>query len=104
MTETATTLILAGITGLFSGAAGSLIAPWIHWGIEKKRIKHSRRAELIKRWRVTIASQSFDRISFIESPVYGTLKEFLPESVRTSIQRPPNDHVVCAEVQEMIDG
>ena len=43
--------IIAGVVGLVTGAIGSLIAPWIQWGIEKKRQKQNRRIELISEWR-----------------------------------------------------
>lgn len=31
------TAIISGVIGLITGAVGSLIAPWVHWGIEKKK-------------------------------------------------------------------
>jgi len=33
----------------------SLIAPWVQWGIEKKRIKQKRRIELLREWRRIIS-------------------------------------------------
>lgn len=46
MTQFATVLL-----GFIAGIAGSLIAPWVNWGVEKKREKLSHRRELIKEWR-----------------------------------------------------
>ena len=40
-------LISAG-AGLISGTVASLFAPWIHWGIEKRRNKLDERKNLIK--------------------------------------------------------
>lgn len=39
------------LTGAVTGVAGSLIAPWANWGVEKKRLKQHRREEHIKEWR-----------------------------------------------------
>jgi hypothetical protein len=43
--------IIAGIVGLVAGAVGSLIAPWVQWGVEKRRKRCERRTALIQRWR-----------------------------------------------------
>lgn len=42
-----TEFIISGVIGLFTGAADSLVAPWIHWGIKKRELRHKERIDLI---------------------------------------------------------
>jgi hypothetical protein len=37
MTDMITSAIVGGIAGIITGSLSSLFAPWIHWGIEKRR-------------------------------------------------------------------
>ena len=37
------------------GALASLIAPWVHWGIEKRRKRSEHRISLVKSWEAMIA-------------------------------------------------
>ncbi|MFC1808154.1 hypothetical protein ACFL0T_07330 [Candidatus Omnitrophota bacterium] len=83
--------IIAGIIGLISGAIASLFAPWIHWGIEKRRIKYKHRLELLKQWRSIVALPSFDRSNMLESSYYGSLRELLKEDIRKEIERSANN-------------
>lgn len=80
-------LIISGVVGLLSGAVGSLVAPWIHWGIEKRRDKRAHRRELINSWRVVLQSKAFDRRAILECPTYGILREELTEDARKQIER-----------------
>lgn len=84
--------LIAGIIGLIMGAIGSLGAPWINWGIEKRRKRNERRIELIGIWRKLISIYSFDRRQLLNDPAYGPLRELLREEVRTEIER-PNTHI-----------
>jgi hypothetical protein len=47
MSDTILTAVIGGIAGLITGTIGSLIAPWVHWGIEKRRSQAERRRALI---------------------------------------------------------
>ncbi|RZB31928.1 MAG: hypothetical protein SRB1_01547 [Desulfobacteraceae bacterium Eth-SRB1] len=73
--------LLTILLGLFSGAAGSLIAPWIHWGIEKKRDKIKARRDLISNARQFIGSKSFSGFCFSEETYFIQLKPFFDEKV-----------------------
>lgn len=44
-------ILLTIIVALISGAIASLIAPWVNWGIEKRRQKLEHRRALVKEWR-----------------------------------------------------
>ena len=41
----------AAAIGLLTGALGSLVAPWVNWGVEKRRLKRDDRKAAISRWR-----------------------------------------------------
>lgn len=43
--------IVGGIAGFATGAVSSLVAPWSNWGVEKRRIRHLARIEMVKDWR-----------------------------------------------------
>ena len=46
--------LIGGTAGLATGVAGSLIAPWSNWGVEKRRIRLQRRQALVDDWRLGI--------------------------------------------------
>lgn len=78
--------IIAGVIGLVTGAIGSLVAPWVQWGIEKRRKRYERRVELVKRWRELVLSESFERKMFVRHPCYGSLRPLLQEEVRKNLE------------------
>lgn len=49
------TTVVSGAAGLVCGGLASLIAPWVHWGIEKRRRKLERLMSLVKSWEAMIA-------------------------------------------------
>lgn len=51
MDSTVKVAVIGALAGLISGALASLIAPWINWGIEKRRLRLQDRKELVDRWR-----------------------------------------------------
>lgn len=50
--------LIGAIAGLISGALASLIAPWIQWGIEKRKSQHNDRRNLIKKVRELVIDVS----------------------------------------------
>jgi hypothetical protein len=50
--------LISGVFGLLAGVVGSLIAPWINWGIEKQRLKLQHRRDLVAQWRKLLHSVS----------------------------------------------
>ncbi|MGQ4005800.1 hypothetical protein QIW49_04865 [Francisellaceae bacterium CB300] len=83
-------VIISAVIGLISGAIGSLVAPWINWGIEKKRKRYERRVELIQIWRNTVSFDTFNRSDILEHSTYGILKKLMKEDSVKVIERPPN--------------
>jgi len=47
--------VVGGLAGLASGALASVVAPWVNWGIEKRRFRLQRRRELVGEWRAGLA-------------------------------------------------
>jgi hypothetical protein len=86
--------IIAGTIGLITGAIGSLVAPWINWGIEKRRKRNERRIELIGTWRKIISNNKFDRRQLLNDPTYGALCGLLQQEVRKEIERPNNIEII----------
>lgn len=46
--------LIAAIIGFVSGVLGTFIAPWVGWGIEKRRMKQQNRKEAVATWRQVI--------------------------------------------------
>ena len=84
-------IIISGVSGLIAGVIGSLFAPWIHWGIEKKKIRHEKRIQLIKEVRDFIQKPEYDRIVFRETGIYSQIKQHLDEIIIEGIELPSNE-------------
>ncbi len=57
--------ITVAVIALISGAIGSLIAPWVKWGIVKKNIKHQDRINTIAEIRNLVINEhkKFDKLT-----------------------------------------
>jgi hypothetical protein len=77
--------IIAGVVGLLTGVVGSLVAPWVQWGIEKRRFRLNRRLEYIKQWR-RFVSDDFDQSSFEETRTFKTLRPYLSQDLVAKIE------------------
>lgn len=69
--------LIGGGAGLVTGAIASLIAPWVHWGIEKRRTRRESRRALIADARGYVASHLFGGTTFSAKPIYSQLKPHL---------------------------
>ena len=85
-TMTAIAAIIAAAIGLVSGALGSLIAPWIHWGIEKRRQILCRRQRIIDDCRAALDNPAFSVFAFRETPAYAAIREHLNEEARSQTE------------------
>lgn len=94
MSQEVVTALIAAIVGLLTGAIGSLIAPWVNWGIEKRRKKHENRAALVETWQAIIANPKFERDRIMNHPSYGALKPLLSAGAVKQLHRPANAHIV----------
>jgi len=79
--------IISGVFGLIAGAVGSLIAPWVHWGIEKRRNKLDRRRALIDNTRIFLSGDAPTREDYRQSPAYAAIRPYLSQRIRDNIQQ-----------------
>src|SRR5215212_3297925 len=49
---------LPALLGLVAGVVGSLVAPWVHWTIERRRVRLHRRQQLIEDLRYALSTYS----------------------------------------------
>ena len=86
---------LSAFFGLLAGIAGSIFAPWVNWGIEKRRQKLAYRRELIASWRkmirdVTLAKDESGRslAELLERhEAFYSIKPHLSQNVISEIYR-----------------
>lgn len=67
---------IPALIGLIAGIVGSLIAPWVHWGVEKRRARQAKRSELIHSCRMLL-STGIDKKTFRETELYSRLRPHL---------------------------
>ena len=81
-------IISAAITGGIFGTLGSLIAPWINWGVEKKRMKVNRRIAMIDQLRKSLDSmEEYDNRTFTQSAIYSNIRPYLDRKLMEYIER-----------------
>lgn len=80
-----TRFFLPSVAGLFAGTIGSLVAPWVRWGIEKKKIRLIARREFISSVRKELRDMP-DKKSFRENSVYSQIRPYLSDKTRTEIE------------------
>lgn len=78
-------IAIPALTGLLAGAIGSLIAPWINWGIEKRKLRLTARRELITTARHSLEA-GLKKNDFRESTIYSQLRPFLSEHTQKKIE------------------
>ncbi len=82
-----TSAIFGLIAGAISGTVASLTAPWIHWKIEKKKIKLENRRKKLEQWRNYI-NRSFDPQFFRETVEFSEMKNFLSKKIVKELDPP----------------
>ncbi|NQU32023.1 MAG: hypothetical protein HQ521_02215 [Bacteroidetes bacterium] len=82
--------IIGAVGGLISGAVLSLIAPWVKWGIEKKKLRYEKRVKLINEIKSYIEADEFDRRDFVTTSNYSIIRCHLKEEVVKELEKPYN--------------
>jgi hypothetical protein len=72
--------LIPGVIGLIAGIVGSLIAPWVHWGVEKRRTRQAKRREMISSCRMLL-STDIDKKTFRETEAYSKIRPHLQKHV-----------------------
>lgn len=78
--EIIVTKIIPALLGLVAGVIGSLVAPWVNWGIEKRREKRKRRQNSVDSWRKYVET-NFDWNTFRNTAVFSQMKPYLSEKI-----------------------
>lgn len=87
--------IISAFIGLTAGIIGSLFAPWIHWGIEKNKLRHQERIRLINKVRDYVQKDNYSVSNFRERGIYSQIKPFLDTKIINKIESySPNSIVV----------
>jgi hypothetical protein len=92
MSEQLDSAIIAALVGLVTGAAGSLVAPWVGWGIEKRRKLVERRINLFEYWKSVLSRSDFDCGMLLSDPNWGALRPLLTADALKQIERPCKSH------------
>jgi hypothetical protein len=71
-------IVIPSGCGLLAGVIGSLFAPWVQWGIEKRRKRLERRQCLINDCREHLDASEFNGRLFRETAVYAAIRPELP--------------------------
>lgn len=87
--------VVAALAGLVSGAIGSLVAPWIQWGIEKKRDTRMAQRQAIDDIRSMIDEHTKrdDEYGFLNEMSYMRLRPEMDPDVVKSLERPRTLHI-----------
>jgi len=96
MDSMVTAAIIGGGSGLIAGVVGSLVAPWIHWGIEKRRNRRTAKVDLLSSARQYVVSKEFGASQFAKTSTYARLKPHLAGYLVRAFENPE-------EVQDQMD-
>jgi len=91
-------ILVPALAGLIAGVIGSLVAPWVNWGIEKRREKHKYRQAIVQRCRELVNSPTFTKQILRASPEYKHLRPYLAQHEADSIER--DNHILGGEIQD----
>lgn len=78
-------IAVPAITGLIAGTVGSIIAPWVNWGIEKRKLRFAAKQKLIADTRRLLESPP-NKETFRDSSIYSQLRPFLTDATRKIIE------------------
>lgn len=81
MNLTLSDTVIVAVIGLIGGVIGSIIAPWINWGIEQRKMQAQRRTDLIREWRSFIENFDFDQKNFGDTTVYAAMRPYMNKEV-----------------------
>jgi len=77
--------VITAVIGFLGGVVGSVVAPWSHWGVEKRRRRQNRRRELLKAVREATEQEKSDNLpGFVNTSTYSAIRPYLsPEAIES---------------------
>jgi hypothetical protein len=87
MSDAILAALIGGIAGLVTGTIGSLIAPWVHWGIEKRRSQIERQRTLIDNARLKLSGGKPSRENIRQSSAYAIIRSHLSPELVNNIEQ-----------------
>jgi hypothetical protein len=73
--------VLPALLGLAAGVAGSLVAPWVHWGVDKRRARMEFRRTQLARWRKYM-NELYNDLDFTNRAEYSEMRPHLSKETR----------------------
>lgn len=98
------TAALSVLTGTIGGVIGSLVAPFVHWGIEKRRDRRAAQRDLLDRARLFVGSGQFSAGGFQRSAEYSRLKAYLDPDLVRVIEHPDEARDQMDDPSEFYDA
>jgi len=71
--------IVIALISFLGGALGSVVAPWVNWGIERRKLRLQARRALISRWR-NYFDMVEDLSGFTGSVIYSEMRPHMDEA------------------------
>ena len=81
-------VVIPAAAGLVSGAVASLIAPWAHWSVEKRRETRAFKRNQIIAWRYWL-NNYWGSSNFKQSSTYSEMRPYLSAHVRSALEGGP---------------
>jgi hypothetical protein len=98
-------VIISAIAGLISGVIGSLVAPWINWRIENKKLTRKSREDLIRSAREALEKDDLSNNEFRHLPIYSRIKPYLSEQAVKAVEGEfSNDGPLSREAVRIVLG
>lgn len=88
-----TQILISAITGLISGTLASLVAPWVNWGVERRRGRLNTRQSLLADARSTLIFHEYDNEAFRDTAEYSRLKPYLSQKIISLIESHDNSNL-----------
>lgn len=69
--------IITAIIGFISGGLGSIVTPWVKWGIEKRKLKLAQKTQIINNIKSILSNEVFDPEKLVNQTDYYSIREHL---------------------------
>ena len=90
-------IIIPAISALAGGLLATVVAPWVNWGIEKKKKIRKERKDLLTECR-KILNNELTGEEFSVHPVYSTIRPYLsPDTIKAVERNTSIDSIVVSQ-------